>query len=101
MREACHCGCHKTLTGDIRAASQISDFWMRFDLAQKAKEAPNNDPPDVTDILAAAAACPACIQLHTPALLDHPTPRDKEPWIEPPRSNMDVTDGQADGDGPE
>lgn len=76
----------------MRAAMQLSDWWSRFDLAQREKESPTNEPPDVTDILAAACACPTCIGMHSPALLDHPTPRDKEPWIDPPR-NMDATDG--------
>lgn len=68
----------------MRAAMQIGDFWLRFDLAQKEKDAPSNEPPDVTDILAAAEACPVCLALHSAALLNHPTPRDPLPWADPP-----------------
>lgn len=100
MVEKCPCSCHRTLTGDIRAAGQIGDFWLRFDLAQKEKDAPNNDPPDVTDILAAACACPTCIAIHAPALLNHPTSREREPWTDPPNHPPPAEaggDDQADG----
>jgi len=104
MRVCCVCACHVAERANARGAAQIGKAPLRvWELAQRAKNVESNlidIAPDVANVLEAAVACPACIQLHTPALLDHPTPREKDEWTDPPRPADAVGDGsgQADGD---
>lgn len=104
MRVCCVCACHVTERGNARGAAALGKAPLRvWELAQRAKNVEANlmdCAPEVTDVLAAASACPACIQVHTPALLDHPTPRDREPWTDPPIHPPPAEaagDDQADG----
>lgn len=90
----CLCRCHRTMTGDFREASQVADFWRRFELAQMEKGSRGmHDPPETTDPLAAVFACVLCRNNHVAALTAPPRPP-SEPWVDPPPPN---TDEQADG----
>jgi len=103
MRVVCVCGCHVAERANARGASQIGKAPLRvWELAQRAKNVESNlidCAPEVTDVLEAAVACDACRSLHSPALLDHPTPRDRDTWIDPPRSADAVGDGEGQADG--
>lgn len=48
-------------------------------------ERPDSDLPDVTDVIAAATACQACLPYHTPALLaTAPANAEEPPRPQPP-----------------
>lgn len=88
----CECPCHRERRADWNEARQLGNY-MAAMIASSDPIINANIPVVTHDVVAAALACPVCIDEHCDALSSHP-PRETTPWVDPPV-------GQADGEVPE
>jgi hypothetical protein len=98
--DVCKCLCHETERGIFNAARQMQNYTKAFTHAGRKQY---HEPPPVTDIIEAAAACPRCLDRHAAALIYEP------PRGTPPRARWQDSDdkgemgnmGDATGEGGE
>jgi AhpD family alkylhydroperoxidase len=78
----CLCTCHRALLGEFRALFHQGRYVEALKLERDITA--NWDGVDVASILEAAAACPACLDSHCPALREQKAKREKAVWVDPP-----------------
>lgn len=97
----CVCQCHNQYRGTQRASQQMGKYMKGFTYAERAKQWDSYGCAFTDDALAAAIACPLCLNEHCPALLsEKPLRRPRiVPRFDPNSDSQQVdADTQADGE---
>ena len=95
----CICQCHNQYRGTQRASQQMGKYMKGFTYAERANQWDMYGCAFTDDVVAAASACPQCINDHCAALVTPKYPR--TPRIVKrfdPNSDSQQTDAQADGE---
>jgi hypothetical protein len=69
LSQICDCQCHNHFRGTQKAASQMGKYMKGFTFAERANQWDSYGCAFTDDALAAAIACPKCLNDHCAALL--------------------------------
>ena len=99
LSRVCDCQCHNQFRGTQRASQQMGKYMKGFTYAERANQWDAYGCAFTDDVIAAASACPKCINEHCDALVTPKyTPRPRITKRFDPESDSQQTDAQADGE---
>lgn len=97
----CDCICHNQYRGTQKAAQQMGKYMKGFTFAERANQWDQFGCAFTDDAIAAASACPECLNQHCAALLTGVPPRQPRllPRFNPHSDSQSTTDSDTQADG--